>query len=590
MLRLTSRLFCCLGVLLGAPSLSLSQVKVKNLGPEEVEVTLEEQLFQAVEENDGTRITTLMLRGAEVDPRREEDGFTPLMVAVQAGKLSIAALLLENGADPNLRSTDVFRDPPLMYALNDKESLEMVRLLVDKGADVNAWNGTGKSNALMKAITLGESEIVRVLLEAGADVSAKNGKGANAVLRARASRDLDIQRMVRERWEQMRLSEPVTMSKLSEREKAVFELMLTEGASDAAVAARIGGFSQDGRFNPNARWPNGGHSLLMVAALKGMPQTAELLLQQGASVTARSADKWEQSVLFYAIQGPEPEPMVTLLLAHGADPNARRSRDKGTVLMSVCQRPDAETRLALADLLIAQGARPDYEDANGISAADLALEKGDRKLLEIFYRNYAQAPGTTVETLAAASTMEKDRATYTNTPRPHSQNPNRHRMELHLAVARRQLSEVQRLIKDGADVHALNRKGNSPLIEAADQLNLEMCGVLLAAGADPNQFSQNEMRGTALIYAAARMNSAPVVKLLLDRGAQPNVGMGEWGYTPLMLATALQEEQTVQLLLERGANPNLRAADGMTAMNLARRTQNEAIARRLAEAMEGESP
>ena len=64
---------------------------------------------------------------------------------------------------------------------------ELVKLLLAKGADVNAVDDQGNT-ALMLAANAGEFQIVASLIDAGANVNAKNKEGLTALGLARESK------------------------------------------------------------------------------------------------------------------------------------------------------------------------------------------------------------------------------------------------------------------------------------------------------------------------------------------------------------------------------------------------------------------
>jgi ankyrin repeat protein len=98
-------------------------------------------------------VAALIDAGVPVDPRSPGDKATPLLVAVINGHFDIAAALIEKGADPNLVSDAGVG--PLYAALNvqwapiaaypqprahlqqTRTYLDLMRLLIDKGADPN---------------------------------------------------------------------------------------------------------------------------------------------------------------------------------------------------------------------------------------------------------------------------------------------------------------------------------------------------------------------------------------------------------------------------------------------------------------------
>ena len=106
---------------------------------------------------------------------------TTLMRAALAGDVELAKLLMSHGADPNILSKD--RETMLMAACGTgfingyhrqrtpAERLELVKLLVEKGQDVNAADNYGIT-PLMVAANLGDLEIVKYLVSKGADLSA----------------------------------------------------------------------------------------------------------------------------------------------------------------------------------------------------------------------------------------------------------------------------------------------------------------------------------------------------------------------------------------------------------------------------------
>jgi uncharacterized protein len=89
----------------------------------------------------------------------------------------------------------------------------------------------------------------------------------------------------------------------------------------------------------------------------------------------------------------------------------------------------------------------------------------------------------------------------------------------------------------------------------------EAARLLLELGADPNTLSRNEAVRVPPLGTAAFVRSVPMARLLLDSGADVN-GRGEGGFTALHSAAQNGDEELVRLLLERGADPTLATEDG----------------------------
>src|SRR5678815_5511372 len=83
-----------------------------------------------------------------------------------------------------------------------------------------------------------------------------------------------------------------------------------------------------------------------------------------------------------------------------------------------------------------------------------------------------------------------------------------------------------------------------------------MVEILLKAGADPKHA---HTEGETPLMAASRAGSVPAVRLLLDRGADPNAADAFQQETALMWASAEGHVDVVDVLLNAGADPNRKA-------------------------------
>ena len=149
---------------------------------------------------------------------------------------------------------------------------------------------------------------------------------------------------------------------------------------------------------------------------------------------------------------------------------------------------------------------------------------------------------------------------------------------------------VKTLLKNGAELHARDESGDTPLMAAAMNADVALLELLIKAGADVNATNQagatallraatsegntrllvakgadvkarSRTGNTALILAARQSGNSRTVKYLLDQGVDANA-MNLFGATALMSAAAAADMDSVRLLLDRGADLNLRPDPG----------------------------
>lgn len=92
-----------------------------------------------------------------------------------------------------------------------------------------------------------------------------------------------------------------------------------------------------------------------------------------------------------------------------------------------------------------------------------------------------------------------------------------------------------------------------------------------------------DIKGRTPLYVAAVHGQDTTLKLLLDRGADPNIHGGDFDY-PLIAAVLANHEEAATLLLEYGADPNLRSGEFGTPLQTAFRGWHRNLVRILIDA------
>ena len=112
-------------------------------------------------------LQSIIDQGADVNATNNKNS-TALMLASEKGNIDAMNVLLSAGADRTIEDAD--GDTWIHYALYGNCSKEVIQLIIDQGADVNAKN---KKNctALMLASRKGNIDAMNVLLSAGANMA-----------------------------------------------------------------------------------------------------------------------------------------------------------------------------------------------------------------------------------------------------------------------------------------------------------------------------------------------------------------------------------------------------------------------------------
>ena len=350
-------------------------------------------------------------------------------------------------------------------------------------------------------------------------------------------------------------------------------------SGDRPAAMRMIG---DKAVDVNTAGPDGS-TAVMYAAANGDLELVRALIKAGANVKLKN--QFGTSALTEAaIIGSAP--VVEALLKAGADPNFRTT-DGETPLMAAARSGKVDA----AKALLAAGAEINAKETWGGQSALMWAA--------------AQSQADMVKFLASKDASLNDHGRVNQWERKVIQEPRPKDLNkggftaLHYAAREGCAACVENLLAAGADPDSEDPDRMTPLLLALMNLHFDAAAVLVKGGADLDKW---DLFGRSPVYMAAdvstlptkgngavavipsadKLSAADVARMLLERGADPNLQLKRrppyrdvpqdrggdtmlaQGATPLLRAARAGDDKFVALLLEYKALVDLPSKEGIT--------------------------
>lgn len=477
---------------------------------------------------------------------------TPLIAAIDGRDLSAARVLLDEGADVNVRTPD---GSTALHAAVQNDDVEAVDLLLAAGADADAATRY-KVTPLSLAAMNGSAAMIERLLAAGADPDETSRDGQTALMTAALNGRTDAIAMLLEHGADVDAREPF---------RGQTALMWAAGAGNAPAVALLVAAGADVLAQSN-----GGFTPLLFAVRENRIEAARKLLELGADIEDRAPDgttalnmaavnayydlavvlldlganpsppdprgsalhtlawlnkpgsTWDAAALSSEPEtAPRPTGRVSALalgrklLEHGADPNVRFhfEEQRFTIGLGTTRNPP--------DLMLGRH----YLSYNGATPLYVAARNGDIRFMELLAEFGADATIPNdggVTPLMAAAGLDFYEG---ETPGPSVGVPEAER-----------LAAVELALELGNDINARTEFGEYPIVGSPEFTLLTYphnIDDLVDLG-----FGDPRFDGMTALHGAVISNQPSILKYLIEQGA--DVGArNDLGWTPLMIAEGI---------------------------------------------------
>src|SRR2546423_3697903 len=149
---------------------------------------IEPNIFEAAATGRVDRLRRLLDNNPTLIKAYSPDGWTALHL--NFGNLEVVKLLLDSGADINAVSKNEFTATPLQGAAAFQK-LDLAAILIKRGANVNC-HGEGGGTPLHEVAGNGQIEFAKLLLDYGAEINAKDNNGKTPLAIALESKQTEM--------------------------------------------------------------------------------------------------------------------------------------------------------------------------------------------------------------------------------------------------------------------------------------------------------------------------------------------------------------------------------------------------------------
>ncbi|XP_042716879.2 protein tyrosine phosphatase type IVA 3 isoform X4 [Chrysemys picta bellii] len=521
-------------------------------------------------------VMQMLLKASHKDARlsQDQDGRTPLLLAVEAGNLGVCKELLSTHAEAQLSAREKRYGDTVLHASCRKRDVEVTKILVEYGAVVDCQNDEGQT-PLHVAAWEGDEALLKFFHHCKANPNVADKMDRSPLHIAAERGHTNVVELLMEKFHSNVLARTKDGSTL-------MHVASEHGHPDTALA-----FLKKGVL---LHMPNKyGALCLHVAAKRGHAAVVKALLQRGAEVDARTKENY--TALHLAAQHCKPL-VVQTLLGFGARVQLKGGKAQETPLHIAARIREGEK---VAEMLLKSGADVNVEQENGETAMHVAARHGNLRMIKALIEEGGEL---TLQSKAGECPLHiavqhchlpvvEEILNYLATEKSHAeavacvnQENKAGETPLHLAAAvkkdmvhfeEEETKIIAMLMEYDADISRTTRLSlETPLhycahVGNADVL-LEMLKHINTSRMQQTINKQAKNDWSPLLVAAERGHTA-IVKILLQHHARVDV-FDEHGKAALHLAAENGHDQIADVLLWHKAFVNAKTKLGLTPLHL----------------------
>ena len=276
------------------------------------------------------------------------------------------------------------------------------------------------------------------------------------------------------------------------------------------------------------------------------PEMVKDMIKSGVDINAKLSFGGN-TILMNAVADNENLAIVDIILANGADINARNNNGNTALMIASGNNKNP----AVVETLIKHGADVNTRNEMGKTALIFACENDNPDIIKTLIKHGAKIDVQYNDWLNLDGTFNQKSAF--KLAAEHNPNP--------------EIIEI--FIKEGANVNSKDDKGNTVLGGAvALNKNPAVIETLIKHGADVNA---KNVFGLTILMEATLNRNPEVIEILIKHGANNINSKDTHGYTALMMAATNSDinPEVIDALLNHGADVKIKNKEGKTALDYA---------------------